>query len=222
MFGEHVLPLRIPSRLLHRHLFGALHIRRGHTTRRNCKNGNVTLRTLNSSLKVPFFVDINHDGVHEAVLAERRTHVQPRRILIRAAEPRGRCLALVCPTCDVCTNGPPAHESREEPLRPPGRLFGDTGWRRHERRDDIDALCDTGHADVTALSDEHVQPYRDGQRVRQRVAFFCAFAALGANGVPDIPLVEADGRPGLGWRDAVFDAGEVDQRGGDLDGSLCG
>jgi hypothetical protein len=50
--------------------------------------------------------------------------------------------------------------------------------------------------------------------------FLAAELAGGADRVPDVPLVEADLLTGDGVGDFVFNAGEVDQAGGDFDGAF--
>lgn len=120
------------------------------------------------------------------------------------------------------TNRPPTHEPRKQIQWPPGRLLNDTLGGGHKRGNHIHALRDTRHADVAALADEHVQPDCDGERVREGVAFFGTAAAFGADGIPDVPFVEADCGPGLGCGYVVFNAGEVDEGGGYFDGAFGG
>ena len=115
-----------------------------------------------------------------------------------------------------------SHVLAEQQQRPPDRLLDHALSRCHQRCDDIDALSNVRHANVLALSHEHVEPYRHSQSVRQCVHLFRAFLARGALWVPDVPLVEADRLPGYRSRDAVLDASEVYQTGADLDGALSG
>ena len=85
-----------------------------------------------------------------------------------------------------------AHVFTEEVERVPGALLEDPGGRGHEGGDDVDGLGDVGHADVAGLADEDVEPGGDGEGVGEGVFLFGAEGALGADGVPDVPFVEAD------------------------------
>jgi hypothetical protein len=73
---------------------------------------------------------------------------------------------------------------------------------------------------VLGLADEDVKPDGDGEGVGEVVFLFCAFFTGGALGIPDVPLVEADLLATDGGRDVVLNAGEIDEAGCDLNGTL--
>jgi hypothetical protein len=108
-------------------------------------------------------------------------------------------------------------------------VFVRKSWGGHQGRDDVHGLCDTSHADVLALSDKDVQPGgssprptptdnllrrverlgphpRRGKQGRRRK--LGALASLCADGVPDVPLVEADCRSELVGGNLVLNSGE--------------
>lgn len=94
----------------------------------------------------------------------------------------------------MASDRPAAHVPAEQPQRPPGRLLHDPVRRRHQGADDVDALRAVGHADVSALPHEDVEPDGHGPRVREGVQLLGALLAGGAPGVPHVPFVEADFR----------------------------
>jgi hypothetical protein len=176
-------------------------------------------KTLELRLKVLLLMDIHHSEVHNAVLIQRRADVQPGR-LYGASDPRGVRVAQVLAAAEVDGDGGAAHVLAVQQEGPPGGLLEDAVLCGHERGDDVDALGNVGHADVLGLADEDVEPDGDGEGVGEVVFLFCAFFAGGALGIPDVPLVEADLLATDGGRDVVLNAGEIDETGCDLNGTL--
>lgn len=87
---------------------------------------------------------------------------------------------------------PAAHVLAKQQQRPPSRLPDDPIRRRHQRAYNIDALRDVRHANVPALPHKDVKPDRHSQGVREGIQLLGALFAGGADGVPDVPFVEAD------------------------------
>lgn len=176
-------------------------------------------KTLELCLEVLLLVDVHHGEVHNAVLVQRCADVQPGR-LDGASDPRGLCVAQVLASAEVDGDGGAAHVLAVQQEGPPGRLFEDAVLCGHERGDDVDALGDIGHAHVLGLADEDVEPNSDGEGVGKVVLLLCAFFTGGALRIPDVPLVEADLLATDGGRDVVLNAGEIDEAGCDLNGTL--
>lgn len=221
MLGEHVCALTIPLALGDANLLLSVHVACRDAVAGNREHGNLSGRTFKLGLNVLLLVDVDHSHVDVAVLAQRGADVQPGSVL-DAAHPLGRGLTLVDTASDVRADGPAAHVAREEIQRPPGGLLDDAVLGRHQGGDDIDGLSDAGHADVFALADKDVQVHGHGQGIGECVGLLSALAALGANGVPNVPLVEADSGTKLVRGNAVLDPRKIDQGGGDFNGALCG
>lgn len=60
-------------------------------------------------------------------------------------------------------------------------------------RDDVDTLGYSRHAEILAVADEYVQPNGHGQGVGNVVPLLSSFISRSPLGVPDVPLIEADG-----------------------------
>lgn len=73
---------------------------------------------------------------------------------------------------------------------------------------------------MLGLADEDVEPDCYGEGVGEVVFLFGAFFAGRADGIPYVPLVEADLLAADGGGDFVLDASEVDETGCDLDSTL--
>lgn len=73
---------------------------------------------------------------------------------------------------------------------------------------------------MLGLADKDVEPDCDSESIGEVVFLFSAFFAGGADGIPYVPLVEADLLTTDAGGDFVLDASEVDETGCDLDGTL--
>jgi hypothetical protein len=167
-------------------------------------------------LKVLGLVDIRYCKVHKSIIANCRANIQEWR-LDRAPNPVRVGSASVFLGSYIHRNSVTAHVLAEQPQWPPDGLFHEPILRRHEWRDNVDALRNVRHAHVLCLPDEGVQKYSNGQRVRQGVLLLSTLLTRSAHGIPNIPLVKAYRWPRDRLRDFVLDAREINQRTRHLD-----
>lgn len=171
------------------------------------------------NLVISVLANVGNSQVGEAVLASDGASIEVG-CLDGATDPVGVCAAGIFGRLDIQSDGVATHVLAEEKQRPPDGLFDDTILASHERRDDVDGLCDIGHAHVFGLADEGVQEDRDSKGVGECVLLFRALLTRCADRVPDVPLVEADCGSGDGLGDLVLDASQIDESAGHLDCSL--
>jgi hypothetical protein len=193
MLLEGKQPLPIPLTLLQLNSLLLLSIYGLNIRTRDLKNLNISPHSLQLNLEVLSFANINHNTTHHPLLIDCSTDIQPASAMLQhALQPLRLCRPIVRSTPHMATHSPATHVLAEEQQRPPRGLLDDPIRSRHQRADDIDALGDIRHADVFALADEDVEPDGHGQSVREGVELLSALFTGGADGVPDVPFVEAD------------------------------
>jgi hypothetical protein len=218
---ERELALSIPASLLDAYILDFRCVNHIHVVTSNSVHLHlVRLQARQLNLKVLLLIHIGNSEVDPPVIAERSTAVQVRSFN-RVADPVRVRAASVLWGPYVQRKGVAAHVLGEQQQRPPRGLLNETILGRHQGRDDVYALCDSSHAHVFRLADEAVQEDGDGEGIGEGVLFLCAKFAGGADGVPDVPLVEADSLAGNRFGNFVLDAGEVDKGGCHLDRAFC-
>jgi len=161
MFLEAKQPLPIPLPILQPHPLLLLRIHSLNIRTRDLVHLNVTLHILQLNLKLLLLTNINHHTTHHPFLINCRTDIQPTRPLLQhSLQPIWLCRPVVRSTAHMAPYSPATHVLAEQQQRPPSGLLDDPIRSRHQRADDIDALRDVRHADVSALPHEDVEPHR--------------------------------------------------------------
>lgn len=221
VLGELVGTLAIPGAFGHANFLLSIHVTRRDAVCGDGEYGDLTSSPFELGLEVLFVADVDDSNIDISVLSQCGTDIQPGSVL-DGADPLGTRFALIGTARNVRIDGPPSHILREQVQGPPDRLLYDTILGRHQGGNDIDALRNTGHPDVFALTHKDVEPDGHAQSVGEGIAFFSALVARSAHGVPHVPLVKADCGPRLVRRNTVLNHGKVDEGRGNLNRAFSG